>query len=229
MLREPSASEITYMMNMVERLFDEDFYEKVVVYGGSTCCWECMERTFRDWTYEHEDLANEYGLEFHSGVTKICIIPMEFDWVVKIGRVERDHENDTNYCAMEADYFQKAIDNHVADAFAATYEIGEVRGVPIFAQEWVEVNEDGNSNRMYDYMSSITPIYDDEDPDRYNDRISDEVDYMTDEDRIYAMLGEDRGDVVDFVLTFDIDDLHQGNWGVNRDGKCVMIEFSGYN
>lgn len=228
MVRVLNDMDKAHLMEIAEELFDEYFYEAIVRYDDSP--WKTLQNSIDDWAYFHRKVIDKYGLDFFYGVTKVCVTIKDFGWVLKVGRVCTNCDEPVNYCEIEADNFRRAINNNVADAFAATYQIGVIGGVPIFAQELVTINEDENSNRMYDYMASFTPIDPDETDEQYNERISEMVDVdMQELDIIYAMLGEDRDDVVYFCETFEINDLHRGNWGINSEGRCVVLDYSGFN
>ena len=53
-----------------------------------------------------------------------------------------------------------------------------------------------------------------------------EADDLEDTERIIGVFGEDE-DLINFIIENDINDLHEGNFGI-VDGKLVMTDFSGF-
>ena len=100
-----------------------------------------------------DDVFSHHKVQFAKGVSKLCIIPEEANWVVKVpfeGFIqhwydfdnngnEESHEefcynmgagnsrNEWDYCLTEVEYYELAKDNNIADFFAKAECFGECR------------------------------------------------------------------------------------------------------
>lgn len=180
------------------------------------------------WKREHQELLDRLNLSLDSGETKACIFYDSEDWVIKIGFQRAGH---TDFCQLEASYYEKACCNNLQNYFATTVSAGFVDGVEVFLQEKVYVDEDRVSDKIYSYVAAQYPKEDWPDEEDREDRIASSVEYCDDDDIVIATLGEvdDMNDLLDFLYEHDINDLHSGNWGMTDDGRMVMIDFSGYS
>lgn len=230
----PTQEQKDWAMGIMHKLFDLGFYD-AISYHRDQDSTTYYHLGLYDWERTKKEDIVRLPIKFYSGETKVCIVSKECpDWVVKIGferttlpEYVKSH-TDQNFCELEADYYTKACDNNIAYCFAATYKIGEIDGIPIFMQEYADTNEDMFEDIFANYMESIYSKDDDEDEEEYSSRIEEYVEDMENSDRIYAVLGEDSDDIVEFIEEHDINDLHSSNWGVTPDGRFVMIDYSGY-
>ena len=101
-------------------------------------------------------------------------------------------------------------------------------------------------NKKYDYIDKIFQIKnifmncfeeyacqgndrnDFDDDEQYDDYIDEIVENMDNDERIYAVFGEESDNLVDFIDMFEINDLHEANYGITKDGRAVIFDFSGY-
>ena len=56
------------------------------------------------------------------------------------------------------------------------------------------------------------------------------MDDMDESDRLFAIFGDDKrfNELDSFCSDHHINDLHQGNWGINEGGSFILIDFAGY-
>ena len=160
-------------------------------------------------------------VEFFSGASRMCFkIPSLEGWVLKV-----DFKGQNGYCAREVKFYKEAVKLGFGDYFASTYKVTELDdGRVVILQEEVEVDEDLVTSEWYDYVSNE---YEFDDVDKTWDYVYD----MEDVDRLCAVFGDDKrfNELDNFFRDRQINDLHEGNWGVTKDeGKIVLMDFAGY-
>lgn len=214
---------ISYQSNEDE---DEDEDEDEEVREDSESSDYCSyPYNWNEWRWDNEDFLSENEIKAASGETKVCfIVPELKNWVIKVGflrktsRYYSKNHLDMDFCKLEADYYAEAEEQEMGAYFAATYYAGTVDGVSFFLQEYAKVDPNLFSNRFDIYGKSLS----NSSSDSYCG------DDLTLEERIKAVFGEDTEELINFVEEHDINDLHEYNWGVAADGRCIMIDFSGY-
>ena len=228
----PTMLEKEGAMSIVQMLFSYGFESALGYIDDGTTYW--------DWSHcpENIKMLHEKGLNVTCGASKVCIYTDDDEdrWVIKIGFCF-DHNKlksidyHIDFCELEANYYDMAINEGCATHFAATYLCGEIDGIKIFLQEKVETQQDIFEDRIYNYVSDFYADADCDDEDEVNDYIQGYIDdECTSEDYIMAILGDtpDSRKLLNFVEKNDINDLHELNWGVAYDGRIVLIDFSGY-
>ena len=232
----PTVEQKNWAMDIMHKLFNMGFYEAITYHKDELYPKDKWYRLgLFDWENAHDEELKHLPITLSSGETKVCVLSKDCpDWVIKVGFVRTTSpgyvEEDTakDFCALEAEYYAKACDNRIEEYFAATYKIGEIDGVEIFMQEYARTDDDMFSDLFSNYVSEDFEKDEDEDDDDYWSRVSAYVEDMDNEERIYAVLGPHSEDVVEFIIEHDINDLHSGNWGVTKDGRFVMVDYSGY-
>lgn len=204
---KPTLEEIEFATATMNKLFSHyNFTEAITLYHNGYGYVAGLYKWRKNFG---QALLNE-GFSFHAGETKVCIIVPSFNWVIKVG-IKPCH---FDYCAKEAKNFQNAKEWGLSDFFAATYNIGEVRGWSIYLQEYAAPDEDAVTSALRTWTGDTHLMSDDG---------------FDDEDRVRAVFGADYGsDIIDFICENRINDLHSGNFGVTRDGRIVIFDFSGY-
>ena len=179
---------------------------------------------FEEWmdhAITKQTLAEE-GLKIYSGASKICIVSDNENWVIKIGFLRETNTmlsaDLRDYCEREALLYQEAIKSGCETHLAATYYGGCIDGIEFYLQERVVANVCVIENRIKTQNST------------HND--TDYEDCDGDDEYIRAVINDDNDeeveDLIEFAYEHDINDLHCGNWGIAKDGRVVIIDFSGF-
>lgn len=174
-----------------------------------------------DWAEDDYD-EPEFYVKF--GESKgVVFLKESTDWVVKAPIPGlQDH------CRMEAENWIRAKREGVAYAFAPCFYYGRFHGTPIYIQRSIQTDGDETSHRLYLRVSAEKPIGEEEDDDDYITRIFKEIDgNLQDSDRLSVLIGEDQR-LFDFVNKYQINDLHEGNFGF-LNGKIVVFDYSGFH
>ena len=216
---KPTEKELTTALNIVDILLKNNFLDAII--SGD-------EDTFEEWCNNYCDILCDNNLEGHCGVSKVCITTEDLpDWVIKTGFISNDDGYD--YCAIEADNYQSAIDAGLDEFFAADYELCAItpsekyhfsRKVVFYIQQRADPDEEKVSLTCYNYMSGSDEC--DEDEDEY-------VSY-DDYDRLESLFADSykRLDkLFAFIKDWDINDLHTGNFGYTPKGLVKIIDYSG--
>ena len=184
-----------------------------------------------EWSTDNEVFLEEKRIVTRTGETKICLLSDELpDWVIKVGYTYPGASvEDRDYCSIEADNYERAVEEGLDEFFAAIYEIYEVclpeeygcnRKAVFYIQERAEPNEEKTSSTCHDFLCSCCSCkncdYCWEDGDDY-DRLESLFGKTSRFDRLFA-----------FVNKYDINDLHSGNFGYISDGTVKIIDYSGY-
>lgn len=237
----PTAQEREEALRVTEELFKHDFLNAISYHKESSRFFKDMyffNDGFWDWDDEYAGFLRELGAEAHCGATKVCVDVDGFNWVLKFGflrytnpDIARDAIMD--YCEKEANNFKVIQERHLEAYFAETYELGEVNGVKVYLQEKVDRDEDVIDSILCTYVEENSlnfgiykESYDSE--EEYSEAVLDSARWMNEEDKISAILGGENEDLLEFISEFDVNDLHSGNWGMTRDGRMVIFDYSGY-
>lgn len=224
---ELTAEEIQIIDNAIRNILCCEV-ERTVVRNCEGKDYMRPEDWFRQYKVEHHDMYATCG------ATKLVFLVEGLDnWVIKVpflfsydnapGRGEI-----LNYCEAEAQIYQAACDCGKGHYFAPCYHYVTKQGIPFYIQQRVECNEELNSDLFFHYCSTSYNKENYEDEDEYYDDVSNDVDYMEDEDRLYAIFGfEDGDDLLTFLEVQEVNDIHAGNFGYFKQIP-VLIDYSGY-
>lgn len=220
----PTIEEQTRALQVIHSLMDEGMGEALFKKDeyNMSCIWGWVKSS---------QTVKEMGLYLSSGCSKIAILDEGNPrWVIKFDLFDR---NKSEYCKLELRNYNRAREKKIEEYFAATYYLDAVNAFDFILQERVNMNSDAVEETFIDYVSSGYNVEDFDSEDEYNDAIYNMEEDMTDEDRVYAMLDDERynvdiGAIINFIEENDINDLHSGNWGYTKDYHCVMVDFSGY-
>lgn len=191
---------------------------------------EVLERSenIATFAWDNASLLESIGVQVCWGCTKAVVISESKlgNWVLKF---DYDQKN-LGYCKREADYYKIAEERGLQYFFAASYPIGKVFGHDLYLQEWARPDEERFSSMKYEY---IVDIYDFEVDDE--EKISDRMWEMNEEEVLEAVFGDDidLSKMLQFVEdTIEHDglgaDFHEGNFGVTKDHRIVIFDYSGY-
>lgn len=159
-----------------------------------------------------------------SGIEKTGIIPKNFPWVIKC-----DTYNDgTIPCQIEAKNFQRAISYNLAMYFAPTYYIGKYKGVDLVLQKKLVVDSTYTKSHAYEItgeeiFSPYTINYGNQEKITIYPTWNGSLDQ---EDILVGLY--DNLELVEFCKKYEINDLHDGNFGWDGD-QAYITDFSGYH
>jgi hypothetical protein len=201
---------------------------------------QTVVRNIEDKDYMHPEewfaksKIGNYNMYGTCGATKLVFLIDDLDnWVIKVpflfsptnapGRMTI-----MNYCEAEAQVYEMAWEAGKGAYFAPCYFYKTERDIPFYLQRRVECDENNNGDIFYRYCATSYDKEDFETEDEYWESVSDDVDYMADEDRLYAVFGFEEGnELFDFLEAHEINDIHAGNFGFYQHNP-VLIDYSGY-
>lgn len=181
------------------------------------------------------EMCDIYDCEctFYCGATKGVIINANFNFVIKIPFKTYHH---TNYCAIEYRNYCVAEKEQLDKMFAWTDYVGRWNGLTIYAQEWVDCDEDEVSDEAYgsayqNWKENSGEYEDCENEDEAQEYFSD-MWYGTDgydkiSDKIWSDWKSLAHQFEQFIYSNNCNDLHTGNWGFRND-KIVCVDYSGF-
>ena len=191
------------------------------------------------------------GFEIHYGMTKLCIYPLsrKIPYVIKIPithiyKYEENENNDEDYYDEDEDFFinRKAIkigsakqdacdvervifeyfSSNVQDIMAENYYIDTYNGIPVYIQEKAYVSYATNFSihgckvGLDNEISFLMDINSD----------------IENKDFVYNVIlnyGVKEAIEIFEAIGNEIDDLHDENYGYNREGKPIIFDYAGYN
>ena len=124
-----------------------------------------------------------------------------------------------NYCEREAIITALAFLHGVEDVFLPTYYLGTFYGVPVYIQKRAEVGDFSYASKESEiiYKSHIEPMFTE----------SHEIGCAVGGKLVESWGEEKTARVIDFIIKYDINDLHGGN-RASYNGKQVFIDYAGY-
>lgn len=190
------------------------------------------------------------GWEYDYGVSKLVLIPDEYNFVVKIpfscmswtDYDEDDNEEDKiaefqrayyiesgeygwDYCRAEAEFYEAAKVHRVEKFFAPTIYIGDIKGWPIYIQDKCLIFEESNSRYSHSQEDRCRSREKLDSMKIASERVP--IDFIVDMFKDYP--DEEVADVFNFIEDARITDLHGHNCGYNKDGLVVFTDYSGYD
>ena len=178
---------------------------------------------------EQMDLIKYIG----SGAEKMVYSIENIDeFVLKIDK-SRDEDSGKCRCRLECYIYREAIKEGYEEYFAPTYYLGKIGEVTFSLQNKMNVWEDNTYDALCQYISNNTDDFEyyhnvDEDIEEdymdYDMAISD----MSDLEIVSALFGKTIKGFDNFLDDYNINDLHQGNFGADEYGNFVIIDYCGY-
>lgn len=133
-----------------------------------------------------------------------------------------DADNGWDYCEAEANKYERAEEEGVAECFAKTKKIGDIDGYPIYIQELAEIY------KSIDYQSSHT-----EEDSRQVSSICNSnnfymfnIEWLSDAFHYYGEKMFHK--LLEFIRTVGINDLHDGNIGYIGN-RPVLVDYSSFD
>ena len=147
----------------------------------------------------------------------------EYNFVPFDGAGEYYKDNCWDYCNLEVERFQAALDEEVDKCFVETIYIGSVNNYPIYAQELVEMydyseHDFENSNKA-DELEKTSSLC------KSNKVQCFHTNWLTDARKYY---GEDfLIKLLKFIDNYCISDLHSGNLGYIC-GRPIIVDYASF-
>lgn len=206
-----------------------------------------ITRSPRAWCEIEHDFRNNTNFVLSNGCTKGVIMCHDWDFVLKVGF--RDGDFDQDFCAIECRNYQRLVDSqqeYLTEMFAPVERVGRWCGIPIYAQSFCSVDDEGTSEELKSHQYSNwveegcegwerDPGLTDEEAEE--DRFS----YFEDYYYIGSDTFEDISDLFydshapsviddceDYLYDHLISDIHTGNIGV-LNGIRVIVDYSGFD
>lgn len=224
---KPTEKEINIALNIVDALCAEGLRNELV-YSGH-CIWA---------ENEGEKILKDMGIRYNYGATKFVLVCEDLEnWVIKLSyEVSESFIEETgifNFCEREAENYEAACKKGLEQFFAATYKVGIVQDVNVYLQERV----DPDNELFYAYFEEyVDERYSecDREAENYWNMVEEDIYDLGDEERLEAIFRQDYTveeirELIEFCEDYDINDLHECNYGVTPDKRNVIIDFSGYS
>jgi len=133
-----------------------------------------------------------------------------------------DTDNGWDYCEAEANKYERAEEEGLAQCFAKTKKIGDIDGYPIYIQELADIY------KSIDYQSSHT-----EEDSRQVSSICNSnnfymfnIEWLSDAFHYYGEKMFHK--LLEFIRTVGINDLHDGNIGYIGN-RPVLVDYSSFD
>lgn len=184
------------------------------------------------------DVTEQISCDYTYGVSKFVIF-MDDETVAKIpfngeyywNEEEEDYVFDPfvgthDYCRVEAEIYEEAVDRGLERFFAGTIFTGYTKDhTPFYLSERIKNTLDDYFDKISDESIRTARKYADS---------KDDLKWRRLPDRWLALALERYGqEMVDkfvkFIAEFDINDLHYGNVAVRANGEPVIIDYSGWH
>lgn len=180
-----------------------------------------------------KNLPEDFKYKYAIGATKLCIIPENEKYVIKIPfngesglfnglekffYATKDDRYRWDYCLEEVLVYNLAKLERVHDAFCKTRMIGFVKEHPIYIQQKAEIFKSKKGKEHFNHFS-------DEYCDRY-DFYCFNTEWIADAIKYYGT--KKFNQIMIFLKNNNIEDLHDENIGYIGE-KPVLIDYSNYN
>lgn len=190
-----------------------------------------MRSEMFDWREEHEIelavFAKKQHLFYADGMTKFVIGFPDLGVVCKVPFNLTRCGFGEDFCALEAENYQRAVERGIETYFARCEYAFEINGVQFYLQEYVpECNDEITAKRFAEILPDEAQEYGlvDDNGELSCTDIDEDVMEMLFE----AEWGSDATcEVIGFIRDYEINDLHSGNVGFTKRG-LVLVDYSGY-
>ena len=236
-----SCKEYNELYKFVEDFIDEE-------YENNEEFRQFMDTPCEDYWQDYE--PTDQTINANWGATKGVIIFNNQDYVLKLPflkesverwnsetkEFEREYSDMPNYCSIECKNYDAAVREGLEDMFAETFCVGYFHNVPVYAQQYVDCDEESISSSYSDYCYKEWCEENDLDPDSddsYEEYFDTDTRYeYEDNSEVYVCMRDyySSDKFSAFCLFIEkqyINDLHAGNFGFSG-GRLVAVDFSGY-
>lgn len=133
-----------------------------------------------------------------------------------------DTDNGWDYCEAEANKYERAEEEGLAQCFAKTKKIGDIDGYPIYMQELADIYKsiDYQSSHTEEDSRQVSSICNSNNFYMFNlEWLSDAFHYYG--EKVFHKL-------LEFIRTVGINDLHDGNIGY-IENRPVLVDYSSFD
>lgn len=222
-----SKDDIQWAKEMVNILVDYDLIENLVVKPRRGE----MRDNLKQWAKDNYSTLEALNLTVQNGVSRACFYDGEHNCVIKV-----DFQNNGHIiggCLEETILYNQAVKNKVEKFFAPISPLCTYDHCTFYIQEKAYADSD----EFYDDLTdSLFETLKDNIPDNftteedYKEYLWDLLDELEPEElasTIVTGTTEQKHKLVDFIKDNKINDLHGGNWGLNRNKEYIMIDYAG--
>ena len=168
-------------------------------------------------------LNKDENFLYDMGATKLVLINSQLkEWVIKTPFKDVD----TNYCKIEYENYLSAKEKGLEKYFAETIFLGYYDDVDFYLQRKASIDEDCIDDAFYSYSANLLSKKYNSDDIYFEDKVVEFVENFTSRETVESLYGYNE-ELVSFLDTNFINDLHSRNFGRLDNGNLVMIDFSG--
>lgn len=227
---KPTEHEIDLATSIITSLFQRNFKFALTYH-----CALNDHYGLETWLRAHQE---EFDCDWYSGETKVCIAPYVLEnWIIKVdfdrNSCPKDYYEDyqlISFCEQELITYEKAVSNNLQSFFAPIYKIGTINEVTFYLQEKVSPDEEAVRDNFENYSKYFVEKKTYDDDIGYFNAVGEYASGLDDEDRLRAMFDDydNIEDLIEFIHENEINDLHEGNYGMKNNGNWVIFDYSGY-
>ena len=216
---------------------------------GIYISYDNVDMAAEDLFYSDSDLSspicNTFDVMVKTGLTRICLVPNEKDYVIKLpitgvyGNIHDEYgcgnveECDIKMYVDLDEYnvfdYEQAIYNSLLseskEVFCPCTYIGNFNGIPVYVQPKIEkIQYDVMSFLNEEEVKAVSAL-----TSRHH--YKDSVDRPLTDDFIMKLINLYGEEAAGYILEDckQIDDLHTNNYGYTSDGKPIIFDFAGFN
>lgn len=226
--REEALNELEYVLDIISDLVDsfnirtgKELYNAV---------------------FDYEYMFCDKGITINSGCTRLSFEPMDGEYLVKIQYCDGMHpsrelpENwSYNYCELESEIYEAATKRGVNECLTWCAPLMEIGPFVAYAVERCEIDEfaicdEIDSQNYSDFCSREGLI----DSSEARDKFANSEDWyeVTDELMMSVARHHWEDETIDALEElfdeYDVNDLHENNWGY-KNGRLVVFDYGGYH
>lgn len=201
-----------------------------LTYSPKTDMWShYCGLNWMDWLNDNNKSLQEMGICYGGGATKVAFYFAENpEWVIKAAYLREtnpEYGETQDYCERENEVYELACLQMLEGYLAHTEFLEEISGIKFYIQEYAA----GAIGEIFEKFRSYVVDEYQLDSELYEEEINSRAEYLEDEEMLCAVFGVHEGGLLySFLENEMVNDLHEGNYGITRDGRTVLIDFSGY-
>ena len=222
-----SKDDIQWAKETVNTLVDYDLIENLVIKPRRGE----IRDNLKQWAKDNYSMLEALDLTVQNGISRACFYDGEHNCVIKV-----DFQNNNlviGGCLEETILYNQAVKNKVEKFFAPISPLCIYDHCTFYIQEKAYADSDEFYNDLTD---SLFETLKDDIPENftteedYKEYLWDLLDELEPEELASTIVTgtiEQKNKLVDFIKDNKINDLHGGNWGLNRNKEYIMIDYAG--
>lgn len=226
--REEALNELEYVLDIISDLVD-DFNIRT-------------GRELYNTVFDYEYLFCDKGITINSGCTRLSFEPMDGEYIVKIQycdgaqpSIEPPENWFYNYCGLESEIYEEAIKRGVNGCLTWCAPLMEIGPFVAYAVERCELDESAVYEEIDSYNYNAFCLCEGltDSPETRDKFFSSDYGYgITDETMMSIARNHWEDEIIDrleeLFYDYDVNDLHENNWGY-KDGRLVVFDYGGYH